>query len=332
MRRADLVVIGGGLAGALAVEAALDAQREVVWIDAGDARASDAPCALVHPFVGGSFRPRPGVVSAWNAARQWFAAHGSGFVHHAPVRRQIPSSPRGDRLLRSWSHADATARELFEHVVAPTPDSRFVEYGPVFAVELHGLLRAQTDALIRRGAGHRRGRVLAIEPGRRHRWTLHLVGERTIDCRTVVVASGAGSRALLGPWIERGTLGLAEGVLAYAEGPPMARFSIFGGHASSGPNLRAWGATYRMLDVADARGHASALNSVDARVRSLAPELPALSDARRWGATRLIDLSQRRPWVRPMAPGLLAFTAFGSQGCLWGPWCGLRLRETLDDD
>ncbi len=321
MSPCDVVVIGGGLAGVLAAEVLHRQGWAVRVLDQGGRRASDAPCALVHPFVGGSFTPRPDVESAWLAASAWFGARGR-FVRTEIVRRHLPSTKAGERLLRSWPHVEPLARRLFTHVMPPTPD-RFVEYGPVMAVDLEALLDA--ERLLQRDAGidAYTGRVQRVLP-RDGEWSLELEGGGVWSASRVVVAAGAAARGLLRPFADVSSLARAEGSLAWAQGSLPGPFRIHGGHASGAPTRMAWGASYRMLE-GDGRDAEQAMLDIDARLREVAAPLPALAQARRWTATRLIDTRTRTPWVAEHAPGLWSMCAFGSQGCLWGPWSAQRL-------
>jgi len=321
MSPADTVVIGGGLAGVLAAEVLQREGARVRVIEREGRRASDAPCAIVHPFVGGSFAPRPDVEAAWLASRTWFEARPE-FVRHEVVRRHLPATKAGDRLLASWPKVEALARRLFDHVVPPTPE-RFVEYGPVLAVDLERLLQTERAAQADRGIAWFRGTVTRLESGPRG-WTLHLDGGGRWSAPRVVVAAGAGARALLLPFTDVSALAWAEGSLAWADGVLPGPFRIHGGHASGAPSRMAWGATYRMLE-GDDRDPEQAMLDIDARLRAVGTPLPPLAAAHRWTATRLVDTRARAPWVTEHAPGLWSMTAFGSQGCLWGPWSAQRL-------
>ncbi len=317
----DVVVIGGGLAGVLAAEVLQGSGAQVRVLDAAHRRASDAPCAIVHPFVGGSFLPRPHVEEAWLAARAWFGARPS-FVRWEIVRRHLPDTRAGERLLRSWPQVEPLARRLFEHVVPPTA-ARLVEYGPVLAVDLQRLLASERATQSERGIDWYGGRVTGLEL-RGSGWVVHLDGGGRWSTSRVVVAAGSGARHLLRAHADVSALARAEGSLAWAEGALAGPFRIHGGHASAGPTRMAWGATYRMLE-GDPRDPDAAMLDIDARLRAVETPLPALRDAHRWTATRLVDTRTRTPWVRELAPGLWSMCAFGSQGCLWGPWSAQRL-------
>lgn len=322
MSPADTVVIGGGLAGVLAADVLRLRGLAVTVIDGDARRASDAPCAIVHPFVGGTFAPRAHVEQAWLASHAWFSAR-EDHVRADIVRRHLPHTKAGERLLRTWPEVEPLARRLFGHVRGPTEDARFVEYGPVLAVDLQALLAAERQALSDAGVRWCRGWVSGLRAEPDH-WRLELEGGGSLRARQVVVAAGGGARALLRPFADTSSLAYSEGTLAWAPGQLPGPFKIHGGHASGAPTRMAWGATYRMLD-GDRRDPDQALVDIDARLRAVGAQLPALDDARRWTATRLMDTRTRTPWVREHAPGLWSLCAFGSQGCLWGPWSAQRL-------
>lgn len=324
MPRADVVVVGGGLAGVLAAEILYARGHDVRVVDRPGRRASDAPCAIVHPFVGGTFAPRPDVEEAWLTSRAWFLAR-EAFVREEIVRRHLPPTKPGNRLLESWPKVDALARRLFTHVVSPTAE-RDVEYGPVLAVDLQRLLASERRAQRERGIAWFEGDVVALEPGG-DAWRVRMDGGGCWSASTVVVAAGVGAVPLLRRFADVGGLARAEGTLAWSEGVLPGPFLIHGGHASGAPGRLAWGATYRMLD-GDPRCPRRALAEIDARLRAVGAPLPPLEGARRWTATRLVDTRTRTAWVRQHAPGLWSMCAFGSQGCLWGPWSAGRLVRT----
>jgi len=323
MSRRDVVVIGGGLAGVLAAEVLHRDGWTVRVIDEGARRASDAPCALVHPFVGGSFTPRRHVAAAWEAAAAWFGAR-ERFVRSDIVRRHLPETKAGERLLRSWPRIEPLARRLFAHVVPPT-EARFVEYGPVLAVDLAALLDAERVQQSDAGIDWYGGRVLQVSP-LDGRWSLGLEGGGVWSTSRVVIAAGVAARGLLRPFVDVSNLARAEGSLAWSEGSLPGPFRIHGGHASGAPSRMAWGASYRMLE-GDGRDPEQSLIDIDTRLRAVGAPLPSLSEARRWTATRLLDTRTRTPWVAEHAPGLWSMCAFGSQGCLWGPWSAQRLAQ-----
>ncbi|MCR9164221.1 MAG: FAD-dependent oxidoreductase [Nannocystaceae bacterium] len=321
MPPADVVVVGGGLAGVLAAEVLHARGHAVRVIDRAERRASDAPCAIVHPFVGGSFAPRPNVEAAWGASRAWFLARAS-FVREEVVRRHLPSTKPGDRLLASWPKVEALARRMFAHVVPPSSD-RFVEYGPVLAVDLQRLLAAERTLQRARGVDWLEGEVVGLRCDGSS-WRVSLIGGDSQTASRVVVAAGVGALPLLRRFADVGGLARAEGTLAWAHGDLDGPFLIHGGHASGAAGRLAWGATYRMLE-GDPRCPRRALAEIDARLREVGAPLPRLQDAHRWTGTRLVDTQTRTPWVREHAPGLWSMCAFGSQGCLWGPWSARRL-------
>ncbi|MBV1861258.1 MAG: FAD-dependent oxidoreductase [Nannocystaceae bacterium] len=323
MFRRDVVVVGGGLAGVLAAEVLHRDGWAVRVIDAGGRRASDAPCALVHPFVGGSFAPRAHVEAAWMDAITWFGAR-EDFVRSDIVRRHIPETSAGERLLRSWPKVEPLARRLFAHVVPPTR-ARFVEYGPVLAVDLGALLEAERGVQLRAGIDWYTGRVRQVTPCAQG-CSLELEGGAIWSTSRVVIAAGAAAKGLLRPFADVSSLARAEGALAWSQGLLPGPFRIHGGHASCAPSRMAWGASYRMLE-GDARDPDQAMLDIDARLRSVGAALPSLDQARRWTATRLVDTGTRTPWVLEHAPGIWSMCAFGSQGCLWGPWSARRLVE-----
>ncbi len=109
----DVIVVGAGYAGCCVVAALQDRGVEHLgWIDRGGAKSSDVRVALVHPFAGRSFAPRPDVPAAWTAARAFVASLGPQLgALERPVHR-FATEADARRLERSLSehstrlHAD----------------------------------------------------------------------------------------------------------------------------------------------------------------------------------------------------------------------------------
>jgi glycine/D-amino acid oxidase-like deaminating enzyme len=333
MRRLEqVVVVGGGLAGTMLVaELRRRGLRGVVWIDAGGGeRGSDSPCALVQPFAGRSFQPRPGLFEAWAQARNWLESlDASAEVHAARLRRRIHEDATGRRLWTSWQRHETELRAGFPgtiHVDRDPDGVTVIDYGPVYAVSLRAAVAAMRARLEAEGLVPWRGgveRIAAISGGFR----VERTAASPIGTTQVVVAAGAGSRALLAPWADTTALEHVEGVVVSGPAPPLASFVVDGGHVLSTRQRVGWGASYRSRDANDDRDHTTQLQALEARLRPCVATWPESTSA--WLGCRVVSRTTRTPWIASPQPGLWVFTAFGSQGGLWIPGAARRLAAQL---
>ena len=330
MNRSDIAVIGAGLAGAVLVRRLLQAgETDIAWFDAGGHAASDVPCALVHPFAGRSFAPRPGVFAAWRAARAFLdTMAGPAKVHRAPVCRIVGPHEAGRRLVDSWHRHRAEIEASFDgEPPVWDPAEGTIEYGPGYAFD-----PAAAVAVLKREAVAGGARLLATTVQRIEAaddgW--RIVSTTPHAAHHVVVAAGAGSRALLSPWADVAALQRFEGKLVHAPGPPLARFVIDRGHVASTASRIAWGSSYRALEGEDPRLPVDQLAAIEERLRPHCPGLPALAGGQTWTGVRLVRGPHRRPWVETVRPGLHVMTAFGSQGGLWIPYFADALARGLE--
>ena len=331
----EVVVIGAGLAGSVLTEQLHARGVTVQWWDAGEeGRASSCPCALVHPFAGRSFQPRPDVFEAWVHARRFLRALGpAAQVHEATIVRRIGDDDAGRRLWSSWNRHESQLRAIWdgELEVGTAPDgARTIAYGPVFGVSLAGAV-AQVHARLRaRGLAPRRltvDRIVREGEG----WAVRDAGGGApTGAAHVVVAAGAGTRTLLAGHAGAPSLEHVEGTLGHGRAQPLPEFFVDGGHVASTAQTVGWGASYRMLDRPDPRTHETQLHAIAARLEARVPRWPEPSEI--WRGVRVVDPHRRRPFVGPVGPatgGLWAMTAFGSQGALWIPWAAARLAQRL---
>ena len=160
----EVAVIGGGLAGTLLVRA-LTAQGvdDLVWFDADDrGRGSAVPCALVHPFAGRSFQPRPGVFEAWAETDRLFTEFtDAGRVRRAVLRRYW-GGDGGQRLRASWSKWSAHVRTGLQRTLSFDVTETSIAYGPVFAFEPGAVIDAVRDSLAAQGVRPRTDRVVEL--------------------------------------------------------------------------------------------------------------------------------------------------------------------------
>ncbi len=319
--KAQLAVVGGGLAATLLVRAlASRGLRELIWVGpTGAASGSSVPCALVHPFAGRSFQPRHDLFAAWAASRAWLEALPPECkVHSASIRRAIDP---GGRLLRSLAaHRDALRVGFGSELRLPEPvgDGRMLAYGPAFAVDLPAALSWCRRELAALAIAPRQDEVVRLEADDQG-WCLHLRHGPPLRASEVVVAAGAGSRRLLEGLVDTRHLEHVEGALVHKRCPPLDHFAIDRGHVASTTDCVAWGTSYVSCDRPGPKDALTQLGEVETRLAAHQPSLPSLNPARVWSGVRVVDRLQRKPWVKTPRDGLHVFTAFGSQGVLWTP-------------
>lgn len=341
MSRVDpLVVVGGGLAGSLLVEALLSRLGEgVTWIlDPAAARGSDTPCALVHPFPGRSFEHDDALADQWRASRRWIERLGAqAEVQRAVLRRRVAEGPAGVRLARSYERNLDRLRASFAGTLTfaehrdPAGRLSWIEYGPVFGLDLAAAVREVHQGLRARGCTPLSIPVVALtRDGARWRLQMHDGSSRSAE--RVVVAAGAGTRALIEPYVQTEDIEHVEGTLVHARGPAWSEFVVDRGHAASTTGTRAWGSSFRSLDRPDARDPMQQLRDIESRLSSYTPDLPSLETAEHWTGIRVVDRRRRRPWVRRLAPGLWVMTGFGARGVLAIPEAVQTLSRQLIAD
>lgn len=327
-----VAVLGAGLAGAHVVSAwAERGVSDIVWLDAANrARASDVPCAMVHPFVGRSFQPTPGLGLAWQAARTWLEAlPGIAACHRARVRRWMDPVLGGERLERSYARHREELIAMVERSSAGHSDGTpWVEYEPAYGLSLAGAVSAMTLQLRAQGMPVIDAEVETIDAdGDRWRVCRKDGGEHDVD--VVVVAAGEGSERLVRPWASDLRLRRVAGVLRVSPGAPLERFDIDGGHLASSRAMHAWGSSYGTSEVPDLVAAGQQLDAIEQRLRRRRDGWSP-PQAVTWTGVRVVNERTRAPWAEILRPGLAVLTALGSKGSLWTPYLAQRLVDALD--
>lgn len=308
--------------------------RQLTWVgDANPTAGSTVPCALVHPFAGRSFAPRPGLFEAWQTTVAWLKSLPDVCkVHHAPLRRVADSaSPGGARLLRSLKRHAAELKLGFGTTLElPTPpvpaqDTTLV-YGPTYAVDLRASVQWCHNELARQGLPLRSTQVVRIEKLNAG-WRLHCDDGQLLSAREVVICAGLGARKLLQEHVPTDHLEHVQGLLVHQRQPPLTRFTIERGHIASTRERVAWGSSFNSCDRPSPNPAMAQLEAIQSRLLSSCPALPRLGQASIWQGVRVVDRLSRQPWVANPRPGLHVFTAFGSQGVLWIPLLARRWAE-----
>jgi glycine/D-amino acid oxidase-like deaminating enzyme len=120
---ADVLIVGGGIAGLSAAWFAARAGREVTVVDDGRHRASDLPIALVNPLRGHAGRlVRDGIdgMRATFALIDALRADGHAIDHGRGLYRPLIDLD-GEALAEAWWHARLDSRLAFDwHAIAPS--------------------------------------------------------------------------------------------------------------------------------------------------------------------------------------------------------------------
>ena len=201
MRRtpADVVIVGGGIAGWSAAYFARRAGRDVTLIDAGVDRASDLPVALINPLRGHTGRlVADGVeglaasVALIDALRD--AGHavtgGRGLfrplvdVVGEPTGRAYWTERIGSRLAFDWHDVAPASLGL----AAPVPALFVRDAAWVVPRTLLDALRSASGATVVAE------RATAVQPRRWLGGSIRLAGGATLDARTLLWCGGARAR------------------------------------------------------------------------------------------------------------------------------------------
>lgn len=343
--RCDTLVVGAGLAGALAAwELRRAGVRDLVVVDAGsDRRASDAPGAMAHCFAGRSLRLKPHLLEVFGACGQtleaWRALAPQA-VRPMPMIRLVLGTYDGQQLVDSWSKQRDSLQQAgiqIEHLDAGAVAARFpwlgacqsaFVYGPAWSVSMGELLEAVRGELAERGVRFVRAQVSCLRrQAEAWRW------EDRLEARRVVLAPGAGIEAWF-PHLQGMGVGGELVILDEVEGlSPQSMVSGGGAYLTPGPGARlVCGATRWPGEGWAGRQDGEAVQVLQEKAGRLLAAPPQLASGRVWRGLRWVFQGDRHPLVGevPGAPGLWLLGALGSKGLLWGPWCARQLVGAME--
>ena len=341
---ADLLIVGGGIAGWSVAWHAARAGRRVTLIDDGLHRASDVPIALINPLRGARGRLVDGGVdglAATFALIDRLRGDGHAIDGARGLFRPLVGIG-GDAASEGYWRARLEGRLAFRFDACPPSSTRFVEPVPtlylpdagwVAPASLLGALRAASGATVVSA------RAVAVAPDR-----VRLADGRTVAARQVVWCGGAWGAAILEAAADPVAAGdgrrtAAEpsratpyrpGSLAVASRPPTAvplAFGLYavprperdGGGVLVGPTREASTATFAIDG-----DEAAAVRHLQDRVAGVFAGTIALEPA--WRGVRLAALPAA---AASALVGVPSITALGSRGFLTAPLLAAALIRSL---
>jgi len=327
----DVVVLGGGVAGASAARALAMAGREVLLLEAGGNSADDAlpgttsslPVALLNPWRGRKGDAHPADLRGLAVTWRWAAdLRAEGWDPGAKAQGVVRIATNA-RQAQAWEQRARTTDTLTWVPAAEVPAALHAPFGAL-RVEHGGRIdprrwRAALLASARmHGARvHTGTTVTRIESLAVGGWRLHAKGAvGSVAARTVIAAFGASTPPHLrhdGRTVEWPTWERTRGDLVHLVGVCELPHPVAGGlYAGTDAEGRVWvGGGHRPADVAD--------EEAPRKLReAFAWAFPAAASAQ-LGATWSGVRAKRpgaRPEVREVAPGVWVFGAFAGRGFL----------------
>ncbi len=337
---ADVVVVGGGVAGRAAAWFAARAGRDVTLVDDGRDRASDLPLALVNPLRGRDGRL---VARGVDGMRATFAlvdalrAEGHPIAAGRGLMRPLVDVA-AEAATEGWWRERLAGRLAFAFVPATGGDGTLPGGVPSLLIDEAGWL-APAGLLAALASARRTttvaGRVVAVAPDR-----VRLAGGTTIVARRVVWCAGARGAAGLDDDVDEradrsadDAVGAANdglyrpGSLAICDERLTDRALAFGLYAAPaadggtivGPTREPGRATFEI------DGHRpDAVHRLQDRVAALFGVSIALRAA--WRGVRLMRLSTN---AAARLAGVDRITALGSRGFLVGPLLAAEWAASL---
>lgn len=331
---ADVLVIGGGIAGWSAAEHAARAGRAVVVVDARRHRASDLPVALVNPLRGHTGRLVARGIDGMHATfatidRLRDAGHPIAAARglYRPLIDVGPDASRpaywathlAGRLAFDWHASAPMALGLAERV----PALHLRDAGWVAASDLLAALRRASAATIVDD------RVVALVPDHRGGGTAHLASGTRLVAKTILWCGGAWGAAQLADAADAGA-SYKPGSLIAADAALTGEALSFGVYAVPwvsgdrattlvGPTRERGSSTFPDGPVPD--DVVAQLADRIGRVFATTASMHAV-----WRGVRLARLA---PSASASLSGIATLTALGSRGFLMAPLLAAEWARSL---
>ena len=348
MTNADVLILGGGVAGLTLARTLAHDGLDVALLEAGDAPAaadtwtspgaSGLPRALLNPWRGRKGDAHPddlaGLAATWALADALASEGGDP----GAVRSGVLRVPTSDRQARAWRDRTAASgplawldgRDVGPPLHAPFGALLVADGGWIDPPRWLGALAASAR---RHGATLHAGvRVDRLAPSADGGWTARAAGHDVATGRRVVVAVGADARPDVGgagdvwpAWTRtRGDeVHLRPGAGDAVPFPRPLAGGIYAAPDHADGTGGAWvGGGHRPPDVDDPDAPANLR-------RAVAWSVPALGAARvasTWTGVRA-KREGARPDVREVAPGVWSFGAFAGRGFLVAALEARRLAD-----
>lgn len=343
----DVLVVGGGIAGACAAYCAARAGRRVTLVDDGRHRASGPPIALVNPLRGHTGRLVAGGVEGLHATLMLIDAlrrDGHAIEAERGLWRPLVDVAPPARERAFWDARIASSLAFEWHAVAPASLGLAAPVPALFLRDAGWVVPAGLlDALIAAsGATVVRGRVDGLEPLAGAAFAVRLAGQRIV-ARSLLWCGGAFGASLLDAREERdGPVATRNAVnervsASYKPGSLLALDALLtDGPMSFGLYVAPWSSagTSRTLvgptregsqgTFPEGAASAEAIGHLGDRVARTFGTTIAPYEA--WRGVRLARLSANAATALAGVPTL---TALGSRGFLMAPWHAAAWARSL---
>ena len=335
MTAASIIIVGDGLAGLASAQHLLGsgvpgADILVLAPEAEDAKASDAPCAICHPFPGQSFQLRPHVLDAFAAAERFLSQSPPHLRRRGRAQRWLSEAHgQRSRLLKSYDriqpHLSGAVRVNKQNPSSPHPKnvSEIFEIAPAWVANLKGICDWKREGLRQRGIQFESGILqrLRKEDGK---WSIN---DGAIEGEKVILALGAGLPSFFPALPHQKVWGhLVRGERIN----PEMDIVIGDGHLTSMDHFLWGGASFLpQQEKPHGQQEQEAIDALKAKMTVLSGRDYTVTD--KWGGARLVMGHERLP-VAGEIPGLdscFVIGGAGANGLLWLPYLSERLTQEL---
>jgi len=335
MTFSPMIIVGGGLAGLATAYGLLKAGvsgKDILLIQAStdEGKASQAPCAICHPFPGQSFQLRPHVLQAFAVACDFLAQSPRHLRRQTRVSRWL-SSHHGqrERLLRSYERLQAQplgpvrVKKEEPTVEHPKHVSEVFEIEPAWVANLQGIGAWLREELENQGVRFEKGLLEKMQKIQ-GRWVLN---DGVFKGEKIVLALGAALPSFFSALPSQKVWGhLIRSEIIEKE----MDITIGDGHLASMDNAIWGGASFLpQNDPPTPEQEKTAIDGLRGKMAVLTGNEFPVTQA--WCGTRLVMGHERLP-VAGEIPGLdscFVIGGAGANGLLWLPYLAEHLATEI---